>query len=70
MTRILHLLAMTLFLPCLLAGQIPQGMTFTVGTTARDGGGQDHAFLLWEAPKADIGSAARPRWARLERVIK
>jgi hypothetical protein len=54
MKKALHLLFM-LCLPAMLAAQgIPQSMTFTVGTTARDGGGQDHAFLLWEAPKADL----------------
>jgi hypothetical protein len=37
-----------------LTAQIPQSMVFTAGTTARDGGGQDHAFILWEAPGADL----------------
>lgn len=33
---------------------IPQSMVFTVGTTVRDPGGQDWAFLIWDSPGADL----------------
>lgn len=52
--RFFHHLLFLLFLPVVLAAQgIPKSLTFTVGTTARDVGGQDHAFLLWESPAED-----------------
>lgn len=53
--RPFHHLLLLLCLPVVLLAQgIPKAITFTVGSTARDGGGQDHAFLLWEAPAADF----------------